>query len=166
MVSQTPWGPLVHAQLSPGAGNSGKLVTLVRAEARRLARDQRRPWILADGPPGIGCPVVATLTGASLVVAVTEATVSGEHDVDRALRLAQHFNLPRCVCVNKWDLNPEAAERIERNGLALGASLLPRIPYDPEVTEAQRRGLPVVAHGESPAAAAIRQGWEQLSNYD
>ncbi len=159
-ISETRCGPLVHAQLGPGAGNSGKLVAMVRAEARKLAREKRASLILTDGSPGIGCPVLASLTGASRVIAVTEPTVSGEHDLERVLRLIHQFNLPVAVCINKADLNPTVARRIEQLALASGATLLSRVPYDPAVTAAQRQGLAVVEWSDSPAAQSIRHNWE------
>ena len=113
MVSATRCGPMVHARLGIAAENSGKLVSTVRREARRVAEAEGRSLIVVDGPPGIGCPVIASLTGASLVLAVTEPTLSGEHDLARVLDLARHFGIPSAVCVNKWDINPEAAVGIE-----------------------------------------------------
>jgi MinD superfamily P-loop ATPase len=161
-VSDTRCGPMVHAQLNPGAGNSGKLVTLVRNEAQQIARKRGGGLILVDGSPGIGCPVIASITGASLVLAVTEPTLSGQHDLERVLQLARHFSLPTAVCINKWDLNAEIAQRIEVAATATGAVILPRIPYDPAITQAQRQGMAVVELGDSPASQAIRDGWSVL----
>jgi len=154
MVSKTRCGPMVHARLAPAAENSGKLVSVVRAEARY-------PLVLIDGPPGIGCPVIASLTGASLVVVVTEPTVSGEHDLKRVLELTRHFGIPAAVCMNKWDLNPEAAERIEREAVCLGVTIAGRIRYDRAVTSAQMQGKAVVEM-EGGAAEDIRRIWDQL----
>ncbi len=161
-VSDTRCGPLVHAQLGVGAGNSGKLVALVRAEAQRIAKELNRNLILVDGSPGIGCPVIASITGASRVLAVTEPSLSGEHDLERVLLLARHFNVPMAVCVNKGDLNAEIAQRIESQALSFGATILPRVPYDPAVTDAQRKGVAVVEFGDTPAARAIHQGWAEF----
>ena len=121
MVSETRCGPMVHARLGVAAENSGKLVSTVRREARRIAEEENHPLIIVDGPPGIGCPVIASVTGASLVLAVTEPTVSGEHDLERVLSLTRHFGIPAAVCVNKWDLNPEMTERIENKARQAGA---------------------------------------------
>ena len=162
-VSDTRFGPLVHARLRPGRGNSGKLATLVREQAREAAREADRRLILIDGPPGVGCPVMASLTGASLLLAVTEPTPSGEHDLDRVLALARHFKTPAWVCVNKHDLNPAMTARIERRAGELGARVAGRIPYDPAVTAAQRQARPVVEHDHGPAATAITQLWKNLS---
>jgi MinD superfamily P-loop ATPase len=163
-VSDTCFGPLVHARLRPGQGNSGKLAALVREQAREAAQQAGCRLILIDGPPGVGCPVMASLTGASLLLAVTEPTPSGEHDLERVLELARHFDIPALVCVNKHDLNPAMTARIERRAAELGASVAGRIPYDPAVTAAQRKGRPVVEHDpKSPAAEAIFKLWENIS---
>ena len=161
-VSDTRFGPLVHARLRPGQGNSGKLAALVREQAREAARAAGRQLLLIDGPPGVGCPVMASLTGASLLLAVTEPTPSGEHDLERLLALARHFEIPAWVCVNKHDLNPAMTERIERRAAELGATVAGRIPYDPAVTAAQRQGRPVVEHDRGPAAQAMIQVWKNL----
>jgi MinD superfamily P-loop ATPase len=162
-VSETRCGPMVHAHLAIGAGNSGKLVTIVRAQAQRIARERGSNLILVDGSPGIGCPVIASITGASQVLAVTEPTLSGEHDLERVLLLARQFGIPTAVCVNKWDLNSGMAQRIEDKATSLGASILPRVPYDSAITDAQRKGMAVVEFGDTPAAQAIQKGWVALS---
>lgn len=162
-LSETRFGPLVHARLRPGQGNSGKLVTLVREQARQTARERGRSLVLIDGPPGVGCQVMASLTGASMLLAVTEPTPSGEHDLERVLALARHFEIPAWVCVNKHDLNSTVTARIERSAAELGATVVGRIPYDPDVTAAQRQGRPVVEHDHGPAAQAMIQLWKKLS---
>jgi MinD superfamily P-loop ATPase len=162
MVSDTRCGPMVHARLGVAAENSGKLVTTVRQEARRIAGQENRPLIIVDGPPGIGCPVIASLTGASLVLVVTEPTVSGAHDMERVLSLARHFAVPAAVCVNKWDLNPAMTERIEGSASDCAATPAGRIPYDPSVTAAQMNGTTVVEHGDGPAAEKIRLLWKTV----
>ena len=161
MVSETRKGPMVHAQLGTAAENSGKLVTTVRREARRIAEEENRELILVDGPPGIGCPVIASVTGASLVLVVTEPTVSGEHDMDRVLALTRHFAIPALVCVNKWDLNAGMAERIEERAEKMGAGIAGRIRYDRGITEAQIRQLAVVEM-DTPCAEDIRRIWRRL----
>ncbi|MCP4547658.1 MAG: 4Fe-4S dicluster domain-containing protein [bacterium] len=160
--AETEYGPLVHARLGVGAENSGKLVSLVRLEARRIAEERNRSLILVDGPPGIGCPVIASVTGASLVVIVTEPTLAGEHDLERILALAEHFSIPAVVCVNKWDINPEITERIEKRTLAVGARPIGRIPYDRIVTEAQVNGQPVVTYSSGPVAERIEGIWLEV----
>ncbi len=164
MVSETRCGPMVHARLAAAVGNSGKLVATVRREARRVAAEADRGLIVVDGPPGIGCPVIASVGGASLVVAVAEATVSGAHDLDRVLSLARHFNVRAAVCVNKWDINPAAAEAIEAMAADRGAVAAGRVPYDPAVTESQMRGTTIVEHGGGPAAAAVAECWKTICN--
>ena len=160
-ISDTRLGPMVHAKLGVAAENSGKLVSLVRNEAKRVAGEENRKIVIVDGPPGIGCPVIAAITGASKVLVVTEPTVSGEHDLERVLHLARHFEIPASVCVNKWDINPEAANRIEERALALGARLAGRIRYDQDVTRAQIENKAVV-ETDAPSAEDIRQVWENL----
>ncbi|MEW6379544.1 MAG: ATP-binding protein [bacterium] len=161
MVSDTRCGPMVHARLGTAAENSGKLVSVVRRKAHQLAEESGFPLVIVDGPPGIGCPVIASVTGASLVVIVTEPTVSGEHDLERVLALTRHFAIPALVCVNKWDLNPAMTERIENKARLSGAQAAGRIRYDRRVTKAQLETLAVV---ETDAAAAedINQIWNKV----
>jgi MinD superfamily P-loop ATPase len=163
MISQTRWGPLVHARLGVAAENSGKLVSIVRREALRIAEEGGHPLVIVDGPPGIGCPVIASVSGASLVLCVTEPSVAGEHDLERVLALTRHFEIPAAVSVNKWDLNAEAAERIEMKARDAGAKIVGRIRYDAAVTLAQIEGRPVVEMN-SPASFDIREIWNQLSS--
>ncbi len=161
MVSDTRCGAMVHARLGVAAENSGKLVSTVRREARRIAEEQGCPLVIVDGPPGIGCPVIASVTGASSVVVVTEPTVSGEHDLGRVLSLTRHFGIPASVCVNKWDINVAMTERIEAAALEAGARIAGRIRYDRAVTAAQMRMLAVV-ETDAPCAEDIRNVWNQL----
>jgi len=163
MISETRCGTLVHACLSAAAENSGKLVSTVRREARQLAEAQKRSLIITDGPPGIGCPVIASLTGATQVLVVTEPTVSGEHDLLRVLTLSRHFEIPTAVCVNKWDINPEMTERIEAKARAAGVQIAGRIRYDPAVTTAQIQAKAVVEL-DAPSAADMREVWKKLNN--
>jgi MinD superfamily P-loop ATPase len=161
LVSETRCGTMVHARLGLAAENSGKLVSTVRREARRIAAENGNGLIIVDGPPGIGCPVISSLTGASQVLVVTEPTVSGEHDLERVLALTKHFSIPTEVCVNKWDVNPAMTERIERKARETGARVVERIRYDSAVTTAQLRELAVV-ETDAPSAEDIQQVWEQL----
>ena len=161
-VSETRLGPMVHAKLGVAAENSGKLVSLVRTEAKHLAEEENRRLVIVDGPPGIGCPVIASITGASQVLVVTEPTVSGEHDLERVLGLARHFQIPALVCINKWDINEEMTIRIEQKARDLGAGIAGRIRYDQAVTRAQILQKTIV---ETDAASAqdIRQIWDYLN---
>jgi MinD superfamily P-loop ATPase len=161
-VSDTRFGPMVHARLLPGAGSSGKLVSLVREQARALAERERRALILVDGSPGIGCPVIASLTLADLVLAVSEPSVSGQHDLARVLELARSLGRPAALCVNRADLNPAQAERMERAAEAAGVRVLPRVRFDPAVSRAQNEGRAVVELGPGPAAQDIEKGWREL----
>lgn len=160
-VSETRCGPMVHARLEIAAENSGKLVSTVRREALRIAEQEGRSLVIVDGPPGIGCPVIASLTGTSLALVVTEPTVSGEHDLERVLKLARHFEIPAAVCVNKWDLNPAMTGRIEALAVRMGARIAGRIRYDRGVTIAQLQEKSVV-ETDTPSAGDIRRVWGAL----
>lgn len=162
-VSETRHGPMVHARLLPGGENSGKLVAQVREAARALAEERQAELILIDGPPGVGCAVIASLSGASQVLVVTEPTLSGAHDLGRVLELTRHFGLPTAICVNKWDLNPELAGRIETAAGQAGARIAGRVRYDHAVTAAQLRGLAVVETQAHPLAGEITAVWENLN---
>jgi MinD superfamily P-loop ATPase len=161
MISEARCGPMVHARLGIAAENSGKLVSTVRKEARRIAEERNHPLIIVDGPPGIGCPVIASLTGSSSVLVVTEPTVSGEHDLQRVLSLTKHFAVPASVCVNKWDLNADATERIEEKARNAGARVVGRVRYDRSVTLAQMQEKTVVEM-DAPSADDIRRIWDEL----
>jgi len=161
-VANTRYGPLYHAHLFAGQENSGKLVTLVKQMARLRALDDKADLLLVDGPPGIGCPVIAALAGADLVLVVTEPTVSGAHDLERILGVAAHFQTRAAVLLNKADLSPAQAEAIAAACAARGVPLVGRLPYDPAVTEAMVRGEPVTA-GDGPVAAALQEAWERLA---
>lgn len=162
MVSSTRCAPMVHAQLGVAAENSGKLVTTVREQAWTVAVDKRIPLIISDGPPGIGCPVIASLSGVSLALVITEPTVSGLHDLQRLLALARHFSVPTAVCVNKWDINPHQTERIEAAARSAGAEVLGRIRYDRLVTQAQLQQKAVVEF-DTAAGDDIRAVWKQIT---
>lgn len=162
-TSRTAYGQMVHARLAIASENSGKLVTFVRNEARRRARASGAGLILIDGPPGVGCPVIASVTGASFVVVVTEPTVSGEHDLDRVLDLAAHFRIPAGVIVNKWDINADMTAAIEREAADRGAALLGRTPYDQAMVASQLAATPVVLWNDGPLVAAVREAWRRVT---
>ncbi len=163
-ISDTRHGPMVHAKLGIAEENSGKLVATVREEARKLAEAQKRKLILIDGSPGIGCPVIASITGAHLILIVTEPTVSGLHDLKRVAELARHFAVPAMVSVNKWDLNPEVTQAIEAQAAESGLQLAGRIRYDRGVTQAQVARLSVVEYQENGCAGDIRSVWQAVQD--
>lgn len=160
MVGDGASGPLVHARLKPGAENSGKLVAKVRDLARQEARTHQSTTILLDGPPGIGCPAIASLSGAHAAVVVTEPTVSGIHDMLRILDLCAHFGVAAGIVVNKADLDMEATRSIGEIAKCRGLPLLGELPYDRVFTEAQRAGLALPLHRpEHATVARLRHIW-------
>ncbi|MFO7871760.1 MAG: P-loop NTPase [Kiritimatiellia bacterium] len=161
-VSATEHGPMVHARLGIAEENSGRLVTQVRNRAARLAAELKKELILGDGPPGTGCPVIASVSGADLVVIVTEPTVSGVHDMERVMNLAEHFGVEAVVVINKADLNTEQAHRIEEIAAARGSRVIGRIPFDRVVNDALMAGKTVVEYGKSRAESAVREIWDNL----
>lgn len=158
-ISETRCGPMVHARLGIAAENSGKLVSIVRTNASRIAEERGLDLVLVDGSPGIGCPVIASLTGATLALAVTEPTLSGLHDLERVVELTRHFGISTLICVNKWDINPEVCGHIEnwarRNCLALAG----RVRYDAAFTAAQIRGVAAVEVRQDGCASDLRAVW-------
>jgi len=160
LLSETSWGPLVHARLGIAEDNSGKLVALVRQQARRVAAEQDIDLVLIDGAPGIGCPVIASLTGASMVLVVTEPSVAGSHDLGRVLELVRHFGLPFAVCVNKHDLHAGQTAAIEAEAQANGALFTARVRFDRTVTDAMIAGKSVVDITQEGAAADLAHLWD------
>jgi len=163
LVSDTRHGPMVHAKLGIAEENSGKLVTLVRNTAKDIAKRDSLSTIIIDGSPGIGCPVIASITGVNLVVAVTEPTMSGSHDLQRVIELAGHFNTPLGVVINKWDLNDEMTQTIKALAEKEGAELFGTIRYDRIVTEAMVHEKNVVEYSQSAVADDIRNVWQKVS---
>jgi MinD superfamily P-loop ATPase len=170
-VSDTRLGTLVHAALDTRAENSGKLVTTVRKEAKRVAEGQGADWIIVDGSPGTGCPVIASITGADAVVIVTEPTMSGQHDLERVASLARHFAIPFSVIVNKADINKTMADATESWCARNGVPFLGMIPYDRAVTKAQIEGKSVIEHqikcgvdktGNRDVSQLIAKAWDLL----
>ncbi len=162
--SETRFGPMVHAQLFPGQENSGLLVSRLKKEARVLAEARGLDLILCDGAPGIGCPVIASLSQTDLAVVVTEPTPSGVHDLERVASLCDHFRTKVAVVVNKHDLNPEHTGRIGALCAEKGYTLAALLPHDTAVTEAMVRRQAVTEAPDSPIAADIRQAWQTLMN--
>lgn len=162
-VSDTRFGPMVHAKLGVAQENSGKLVSVVRSTAMQLAEERKLDLVIIDGSPGIGCPVIASITGADMVLVITEPTVSGLHDTERVAELTRHFCIPSAVCVNKWNLNPDICNAIEAKALNQGMTLAGRVRYDLSVTEAQVQGKTIVELSQDASAQDIRSVWEKLN---
>ncbi len=160
-ISSTRFGPLVHAELFPGEEASGKLVAMVRETARDLAKSRKLDLILIDGSPGIGCPVIASLTGVDLALVVTEPTITGEHDLDRILDVSAHFGIKTAVCINKYDLNPAGSRRIKALCEERAVMVAGKLPFHPSVVEAMVLGRAVVEMG-GPVAEAISEMWGVL----
>lgn len=160
--SATRYGSMAHARLGIAEENSGRLVAQVRRRAADMAREEHRERILGDGPPGTGCPVIASVTGTDLIVIVTEPTVSGVHDMVRVMALAEHFSVPTMVVVNKADLNKAQAQRIADIARARHSRVVGSIPFDRAVNEALMAGETVIAHGDSAPARALRQAWDAV----
>ncbi len=162
-VSFTRFGPMVHARLGIAEENSGRLVTLVREQARNRAREQHIDLILTDGPPGIGCPVIASMGQASAVLIVAEPTVSGIHDMKRVGELAAHFKIPAMVCINKYDLNLDQTRSIEKIAEEKNIALVGQIPFDPAFTQAMIQCQTLVENNEtSRASQAVRDIWDAV----
>jgi MinD superfamily P-loop ATPase len=163
-VSETPYGPFVHARLGIGEENSGKLVTVVRKKAVQIAQEKDLRLILIDGPPGIGCPVTASLTGVNVVLAITEPTLSGIHDLERILKLSDHFKIPSMVCINKFDINLENSTRIASYCETNGSRLIGQIPYEPKVIEALINRKTVMEYPCNEVQGIVRRMWQEVED--
>ncbi len=162
-ISKTDYGIMSHARLNPGEANSGKLVTLVRHNARQTAEEEKRDLILIDGPPGIGCPVIASVTGVDAGLIVTEPSMSGIHDLKRALQLLNHFNILPLVCINKYDINKENTEKIVEFCEKSNIDVVGKIFFDPVVTEAMVAGKTVVEHSPgNMVSREIKNTWKRV----
>jgi MinD superfamily P-loop ATPase len=164
-ISDTRFGPMVHARLGIAEENSGLLVSLVRNQARVLAEERGLDTIIVDGPPGIGCPVIASITGASAVLIVTEPTLSGLHDLERVGGLAAHFKIPTLACVNKFDLNEEMSNQIADYCARNRIELVGRIPYDTAVTYAMVAGKSIVEFSDGRVSDAIKDIWHRVEGF-
>jgi MinD superfamily P-loop ATPase len=159
--SQSRYGPLFHAELRPAQENSGKLVTLVKQQARLLGLDTQADLVIVDGPPGIGCPVISAASGADLALIVTEPTVAGIHDMERVLDMTRHFRLPALVVINKADLYEEGARQIKDFCFQNKIELVGSIPFDETISQAMIHGDPVTAYKpEAPSSQALAEMWE------
>jgi len=161
-LSETRFGPMVHAFLHPGEDGSGEMVSTVRMHARMIAAARGLRLVVVDGAAGVGCPVIASLSNVDLALVVAEATLSGLHDVTRVLRLAAAMRVDTALCVNRWDLDPELADRVEERGRALGATVVARIRDDAEFVASQLRREAVVERAVDGAAADVARLWDQV----
>ena len=163
-ISDTRFGPMAHARLGIAEENSGKLVTLIRREGKKIAEEEHLDLLLTDGPPGVGCPVIASLGGATAALIVTEPTVSGLHDLERVAELAAFFKIPAMVCVNKFDLNPDMGEAIETFAKNRHIDTVGRIPFDPAFTKAMIEGQTIVEfNGQSKGGEAVTTVWGNVA---
>ena len=163
-ISQTRFGPMVHARLGIAEENSGKLVSLVRQRAREIAEKEGRDLIIVDGPPGIGCPVIASIGGVDMVLVVTEPTISGIHDMERIAGVARHFKVPALVCINKYDINMENSTKIEVYCQKNGIGVVGSIPYDVCVTKAMVHEKSIIEHDCGRVTTEMRIIWEKVQN--
>jgi MinD superfamily P-loop ATPase len=161
-VSSTRYGPFVHARLGVAEENSGKLVTEVKQAAIRIAKEQNRDYLIIDGPPGIGCPVIASLAGADFALIVTEPTLSGIHDLKRVIELASFFRIDAQVIINKWDLNSVNSNKIEKICLDRDIEIIGRIRFSREVYESLVNLQPIVEYNQGGIADEIRSIWKKL----
>ncbi len=164
-LSETRFGPMVHARLNPGEGDTGRLVSIVRDEARTVAEQRGLSLVLLDGAPGVGAQVMAMIVHADLALVVAEATLSGLYGATRVLRLARDMGVDAALCVNRWDLHPELADRLEADARALGATIATRIRDDPSFVASQRRGAAIVECARCGAAADVARLWGDLLGF-
>ncbi len=161
-ISDTRFGTLVHAKLGIAQENSGKLVSLIRKEAKRIALEQNSELIIADGSPGIGCPVIASITGTDLIIIVTEPTISAQHDLERVIELIVHFKIPAIICINKFDINLKIAKEIETNANRNGINIWAKIPYDEVMTKAQVAGQSIIEYANNAVTESIKALWQNV----
>jgi len=162
-VSDTRFGPMVHAKLGIAEENSGKLVTLIRKEAKKIAQEQKRNLLIVDGSPGIGCPVIASITASDLVLVVTEPTLSGKHDLERVAQLTANFGIKTLVCINKADINPEMSCNIAEDAGKHGLKVVGKIPYDEAFTKAQIMKATLIEYTGGDIAEKIKAMWREVT---
>jgi len=161
-ISKTEYGPMSHARLEPGESNSGKLVTLVRGNARKAAEKENKNLILNDGSPGIGCSVIASITGVDIALVVVEPSMSGIHDMERVQDLLIHFQIEPLVCINKYDINLENTKKIVEFCENKNIEVVGKLSFDPIVTKAMVAGKPVVKYSpKSLVSKEITESWEE-----
>ncbi len=161
-ISDTRFGPLVHARLGIAEENSGKLVSLVRQQAKELAEKQKCEYVIIDGPPGIGCPVIASLSGTTCALVVTEPTLSGLHDAKRVIEVANHFNVPIKLVINKYTLNLDMTEQIEKYCLRNNISIAGKIPFDKIFVETMVQGKTILEYSNGKYKKLINDIWDEL----
>ena len=161
-ISNTRYGPLCHAKLGIAQESSGKLVAIVRQNARLIAENDGLEYIITDGPPGIGCPVISSLSGADLALIVTEPTLSGMHDLNRIIGVCNHFGVTSVVCISKCDLNEDNVRQIEDYCNNQQIEIISKIPFDKAVTEALVRGVPVVEYSDGEISRQIKLMWQSI----
>jgi MinD superfamily P-loop ATPase len=165
-ISKTKYGFMSHALLDPGESNSGKLVTLVRQNAKILAEKQNCDLIIIDGSPGIGCPVIASITGVDAALVVTEPTMSGLHDLERVLKLLDHFNVAPFVCINMYDVNTSNTSKILNFCKENNADVVGIIPFSHEVTQAMVNEKTIVEYSpKSGVSEEIKNMWNKMSRF-
>ena len=162
-ISDTRFGPFVHARLGIAEENSGKLVSLVRRQAQEIAEKQKYDYVIIDGPPGIGCPVIASLSGIDCALVITEPTLSGLHDAKRVIEVAQHFKVPVRLVINKYTLNLEMTERIEAYGAKNNIAVIGKIPFDKKIVESMVSGKSVIEYSNGTYRELISDIWEKLT---
>ncbi|HOI25453.1 MAG TPA: ATP-binding protein [Caldisericia bacterium] len=161
--SHTRFGELIHAQLHPGGENSGKLVSLVRKKALDLAKASNLELVLIDGPPGIGCPVIASLTGCDLLLIVVEPSLSSLHDAKRLIQLSKHFSVPCFILINKWDISPILSKQMESEFKNMKVKVLGKLPYDTEFIRAMMEGKTIIEyHKNGKTASTLMSVWKEL----
>lgn len=160
-------GKMVYGRLAPGEENTGKLVNMVREKAKQVARENTIDTIILDGPPGIGCPVISTITGVNRVVIVTEPSVSGLHDMLRTLEMVNKFGTEASVIINRYDLNPEMSRQINSWCITAGVQVIGYLPFDPQMVEAMIRGLSITEfNGNLDISKKINKIWNKILNTD
>ena len=165
-ISKTKYGFMAHALLSPGEANSGKLVAFVRQNAKLLSEKENGDLVIIDSPPGIGCPVIASVTGVDLGLVITEPTMSGIHDLQRALQLIKHFNVKPLVSINMYDINKVNTNKILEFCKENGIGVAGRIPFNPKVTEAMVKGQTIIEYApESDVTKEIEKIWKSCKDY-
>lgn len=161
-VSDTRYGPMVHAKLGIAEENSGKLVSLVRQNAKRIGDEENRDYVIIDGPPGIGCPVIASITDTDLAIIVTEPTLSGIHDMERVIQVAKHFKIPVQVIINKYDINIGNSDAIKEMCMTQEIEVIAQIPFSKKASESIVSGIPLVEYADNSITEDIKSAWEKI----